>query len=239
MAWNEKTLGGWPSRVAVLGLALAASCVSQEQYDEAVGQAKHFQTRVHELEAERQGLQGENRRLARQLEASQIEAAEAGYTEEIDQRIGHLDSIVAQLGRSPGEAEKFQVDGGYVYRLRDAVLFELGSAEVSPEGRNLLLEVARDILAEDPERIEVRGHTDDTGFKREATIARYPHGNLQLSADRAVQVAAILIRDGGVPAERLVAMGYGEHRPVVPNDSAANKQKNRRVDIFVSTDTDE
>ena len=66
------------------------------------------------------------------------------------------------------------------------------------------------------------------------TKAKFHNGNLQLSAERAVAVASFLGKDGKIEEGRVVVMGFGSHDPVAPNDSAANKQKNRRVDIFVA-----
>ena len=58
------------------------------------------------------------------------------------------------------------------------------------------------------------------------------HGNLQLSASRAVEVGAFLTKSG-VSQEKVVVAGFGPAEPVAPNDTADHKRKNRRVEIFV------
>ena len=71
--------------------------------------------------------------------------------------------------------------------------------------------------------VRVEGHTDSRGSDAY---------NQQLSEKRAEAVTAYLI-DGGVSADRLSAVGYGESAPVAPNDTAENMHRNRRVDLIV------
>ena len=72
-------------------------------------------------------------------------------------------------------------------------------------------------------KIEVAGHTDSDG---PATI------NDRLSEDRASSVSRYL-SGKGVEQARIIVVGYGASKPLVPNDSAANKAKNRRIEFFV------
>jgi outer membrane protein OmpA-like peptidoglycan-associated protein/tetratricopeptide (TPR) repeat protein len=69
-------------------------------------------------------------------------------------------------------------------------------------------------------KIEISGHTDDIGTDA---------GNLELSRKRALSVQEYLTKSG-IPTERLSAKGYGKTRPVVPNNSEANRQQNRRIE---------
>jgi outer membrane protein OmpA-like peptidoglycan-associated protein len=69
-------------------------------------------------------------------------------------------------------------------------------------------------------KIEISGHTDDVGSDA---------GNLELSRKRALSVQEYLTKSG-ILAERLTAKGYGKTRPVVPNNSEANRQQNRRIE---------
>lgn len=70
--------------------------------------------------------------------------------------------------------------------------------------------------------LEVRGHTDSDGE------ARY---NLELSQKRAVMIRKYLIKRGGFDEGRILAQGFGESRPLVPNDNDAHKRVNRRVEF--------
>ncbi|MBC7105712.1 MAG: OmpA family protein, partial [Firmicutes bacterium] len=84
------------------------------------------------------------------------------------------------------------------------------------------------ILLRLPNYIRVEGHTDDLPIN----TPQFP-SNWDLSTARANTVVKELIDGLGFPPERLAAVGYGEYRPRVPNDSDYHRQLNRRVDIVV------
>ena len=59
-----------------------------------------------------------------------------------------------------------------------------------------------------------------------------------LGGARAAQVVRYLIKVHGIPSKRLAAMSYADQRPLVPNSSETNRNKNRRIEImFVTTDS--
>jgi len=160
--------------------------------------------------------------------------AEASVTRGIDERMAELQKMAGSLG-APGDVTVLSVEGGYGLRLSDAILFQSGSAEVRPEGQDVLARMAKEISSRPFQRVWVRGHTDSDPVKKPETLQRFPHGNLQLSAARAIEVAVALGK-AGVDPSRIVVAGFGASDPVVPNVSATNKQKNRRVEIFVIDD---
>ncbi|MCS7073096.1 MAG: OmpA family protein [Bacteroidia bacterium] len=83
-------------------------------------------------------------------------------------------------------------------------------------------------LQDHPElKVTIRGHTDADGD------ANY---NLLLSERRASSIKNWLIENADISSERLVAEGYGESRPVVPNDTEENKARNRRVEFDIEID---
>jgi outer membrane protein OmpA-like peptidoglycan-associated protein len=88
-----------------------------------------------------------------------------------------------------------------------------------------LLEEIADVLKAHQEisSVEVQGHTDNTGSQ--------PH-NLRLSQDRAQAVTDTLNRLG-VDASRLIAKGYGQEKPILPNTSEPNRARNRRVQLII------
>lgn len=102
--------------------------------------------------------------------------------------------------------------------------FATNRAVILPESMSLLMEVAQ-VLEAHPElvRVEVQGHTDDRG-----TTAL----NGQLSQRRAQSICDYL-RTRGIAAERLVARGYGDTRPIVDNATDAGRARNRRVEFVV------
>jgi flagellar motor protein MotB len=222
---------------ALSALALGsvfASCATQAQYDEAVAQAKYHQTRVHECERENARLQDDVQRLQGSLAMSDVNAVDSDYPADFQSRISELQARIDGLGRPLQDIERFDVEGGYVLMIQDKILFASGSATLNSSGQaTVRQELVRRIQAQPHGRVWVRGHTDSDPVARPETKAKFPHGNLQLSASRAVEVAALLIASG-VDAQDVAIAGFGPHDPVKRNDSSENKRLNRRVEIFVS-----
>ncbi len=109
-------------------------------------------------------------------------------------------------------------------RILEQINFAFDSDEILPSSFTLMDEIAR-VINENPQlrRIEVQGHTDDQGTDRY---------NESLSQRRATSVMRGLV-ERGVDASRLSAVGYGESRPLVPNDSEENRARNRRVQFVI------
>jgi outer membrane protein OmpA-like peptidoglycan-associated protein len=109
-------------------------------------------------------------------------------------------------------------------QIKQQVQFALDSAVILPESFGLLTEIADTVIRNSQlKRIEVQGHTDNSGT---------PEHNKVLSEQRAEAVRAWLVQHGA-PAERLVARGYGQEKPLVPNVTAANRARNRRVQFII------
>lgn len=152
---------------------------------------------------------------------------------EVVRREQALDDLGVRLQQELADA----ISDGSVWVVRDArglvlsmpehATFATGSAAVSPEAKSLILRVGA-VLAPLPNPIRIEGHTDDVPIR----TVRY-QSNWELSTARASAVVALLIDSHLIAPERLSAAGYGEHRPQVPNDSPANRTRNRRIDIVV------
>lgn len=111
------------------------------------------------------------------------------------------------------------------------VLFALNSAELQPEGRQLLKSLAAPLatyLAARDEVLMVSGFTDDRQV-RDGPNARFSD-NLELSAQRALTVTRALI-DDGIPAPAVFAAAFGSQQPVASNRDAAGRALNRRVEM--------
>jgi OmpA-OmpF porin, OOP family len=104
-----------------------------------------------------------------------------------------------------------------------AIYFKTGSAELDKESGPILQSVAEIANRCPAVKIAVTGHTDSVGAKE---------ANRQLSEQRARAVVSFLSQRG-VAAARVEAAGYGDARPIVPNDSEANRAKNRRIEFRV------
>ncbi len=102
------------------------------------------------------------------------------------------------------------------------VYFDTDKTDVKSESTATLDEVASLLKIDRSLKLEVSGHTDNTGAKDH---------NLKLSQGRAQAVVAVLVGKYGIDAKRLIAKGYGDTKPVAPNDNDADKAKNRRVEL--------
>jgi chemotaxis protein MotB len=118
---------------------------------------------------------------------------------------------------------------GKIYvSMSQNLLFKSGSDKVEPKGVEALGKLAK-ALNDNPDiEIIVEGHTDNAGG------VEY---NWNLSTDRALSVVRTLSLSGVMP-HRMTASGRGMHHPAVPNDSEANKAKNRRTEIILSPNLD-
>lgn len=116
---------------------------------------------------------------------------------------------------------------GLVVSLPERATFGAGSAEVSADARPLIARVVGELRG-GQYALRIEGHTDDVPIR----TARFP-SNWELSTARAGAVVAYLINDLKVSPARLSAAGFAEFHPLVPNDSAVNRARNRRIDIVV------
>ncbi len=105
----------------------------------------------------------------------------------------------------------------------DNIYFASGSSNLKPESYPVLDSVAI-LLRDNPNaRIQIAGHTDSDGGES---------ANKTLSEGRAQSVYQYLVSKG-IAGNRLTTVGYGEANPIVPNNSAANKARNRRIEFTV------
>lgn len=159
---------------------------------------------------------------ARLAEIEQREAAVAAELRERQRRERRLREVQAVF--TPEEGEALLGENRLILRLV-GLTFESGSAEIRPENFSLLTKVQR-VIREFPEStITVEGHTDSQG--NEAM-------NQELSRRRAIAVREYILSNMPISADRITAVGYGESRPVAPNDTEAGRAMNRRIDITLS-----
>jgi chemotaxis protein MotB len=114
--------------------------------------------------------------------------------------------------------------------FEDQVLFDFGKADINPAGYTMLDQIA-EAIKKVPDPMRVEGHTDNIPIQ----TARFP-SNWELSVARAVNVVKYFAEVSNIDPQRLSAVGYGESRPVVANDTPANRMKNRRVEILLITE---
>lgn len=105
----------------------------------------------------------------------------------------------------------------------DNVYFDVNKWDIKPECTYAIDNLYNTLALNPNMKIEIAGHTDSDGDSQE---------NLILSQHRAESVMNYLIKKGLDP-KRVQAKGYGEFKPIVPNDNAPNKAKNRRTEVRV------
>jgi outer membrane protein OmpA-like peptidoglycan-associated protein len=153
----------------------------------------------------------------RQAQDAQAQAAAAQQqAAQQAERATRLEALLVEL-----HAQK--TERGMVVTIGD-VLFATDRAELNASGMATVRKLA-EIMMQNPDRtVMVEGFTDSTGSAAH---------NKDLSERRAASVAQALV-SLGVPRERIGMRGYGEAFPVASNDTAANRQLNRRVEIVLS-----
>lgn len=189
--------------------------------------------------------------LRRQIAAlNEALGASEKKAEEGDKTIKDLGTrLNAALAREVQELQRYRSD--FFGRLRELlkdrkdirvvgdrfvfeseVLFPSGSATLTPEGltamdqmADAILDLQQEIPKEIDWAIQIDGHTDP----RPIASSQFP-SNWELSTARAASVVKYMISKG-VPAERLVAAGYGEFRPIEGGTSEEAYQKNRRIEL--------
>ncbi|BCS33492.1 chemotaxis protein MotB [Luteitalea sp. TBR-22] len=144
-----------------------------------------------------------------------------------EERERRLAQIIRE--RLAGTAVDVEIDRrGIVVSLREAGSFPTGSADLAPEAREILAGLAATIGSDPDTKLRVEGHTDDVPIQG----GRF-RSNWELSTARATSVVTFLVEQVGVLPARLSAAGYGEFHPRVPNDTPADRARNRRVDIVI------
>ena len=175
-------------------------------------------------EADRAKADAERAKMDAQSAQAQAEAARRSamnaeaQTREAQARTAQLEAQMADLQAKKSER-------GMIITIGD-VLFATNQATLTPDGMNNVRKLA-DVLNQNPNRtVLVEGFTDSTGSAAH---------NQELSERRAGSVASALT-SLGIARERVAMRGYGPSYPVAGNDSAGNRQLNRRVEIVLSNE---
>lgn len=118
-------------------------------------------------------------------------------------------------------------EAGVALDIQDRVLFDTAKADLKPEAKGILDPLA-ELFQRLPFQIHVEGHTDS----RPISNLQFP-SNWELSGARASRVIRYFIDEHRLDPHKFAAVGYGEYRPVAPNDSEENMQLNRRVVMVI------
>ncbi|UCD65259.1 MAG: flagellar motor protein MotB [Candidatus Zixiibacteriota bacterium] len=150
-------------------------------------------------------------------------------------KLGELSMIQKQIEEKfenvqrPEQVQTEITERGLVVHIMESALFKEGSAEIEPRAREIL-DIINQQVAVLPNHVRIEGHTDD----RAINTPLFP-SNWELSTARATRVVRYFIENHGIPPDKISALGYGEFRPIRPNNSIENRAKNRRVDVVILT----
>ena len=114
--------------------------------------------------------------------------------------------------------------------VTDDILFPSGSVGLSDAGKQLIQELASDLVKLEDYRLVVEGHTDDVPIVGDLA-SKYP-SNWELSSARALNVVHALTASGFRP-ERMQAHAFGPYKPRKPNNNKLNRSANRRIEILL------
>ncbi|GAC1433442.1 MAG: hypothetical protein NVS1B11_15930 [Terriglobales bacterium] len=209
---------------------------SKAQAEEAQARAQTEAQQRQQAEAQQQAA--EQARIAADQARQQAEQATQQANEQAKQ--AELARQQADQARQQAENEKTQMRARLLQQLNQVlqtkdsarglivsmpdVLFDTGKAELKPVARERLAKVAGILLAYPDIKVEIDGHTDNTG-----TLSF----NQKLSEQRAESVRSYLGQQG-VAQSTMNTQGFGPSQPIASNDSAAGRRQNRRVELIVS-----
>lgn len=174
---------------------------------------------------------------ARDAEIASLRQQMGTMEGQMSQLESDYESAVARSQRLEGELREIadrehalvdKLDRMTILRLPETALFNSGSATLTAEGRKLMTRIGDTLAGYPTYEIRVEGHTDNVPLTGGELT------NWELSAMRATAVVRYLIDSHNMPPERLVAVGYGEHRPMYSNQTKDGRRRNRRVEFHIA-----
>ena len=188
-------------------------------------QLSELQSEKESLEADKAALIATRDNLAKSVEEKSSELATLkDATDKLKEKM--KDEI------AKGDIQLTESGGKLRVGLVDKILFDSGEASVSKRGESVLARVGAVLASIEDRQIQVSGHTDNTPIS-DKLKQQYPT-NWELSVARATNVVRFLQEKASVPADRLLASGYGEYQPIASNRTAGGRAKNRRIELLLT-----
>ena len=239
-------------------MIITSGCVSDQQFKDLKLQNTAQERRIKELESQLQTATLELDQAKRQVEAlsgkgsiemQALQQKVAALEDEIAKKKALIEAMQKQLGGAtqlPAELSSMLEDWAKgsdlvsfdaargIVKFKSDLLFEKGSDEVAPTAMESIKALCGILNTDQAKEFDIiiAGHTDDLPILKPETKAKHP-SNWYLSAHRAISVLDVMTGNG-VASERASIRGFGEYRPIVPNepDKKGNPQ-NRRVEIYI------
>jgi chemotaxis protein MotB len=147
-----------------------------------------------------------------------------------------IEQEIDSMAKANGLKDNYTVfsdERGIVIRIMDKAFFDEGKADLKDSAKRALDKIVP-VIKQTNNHIRIEGHTDNVPIKTNEF-----RSNWELSVRRSTEVVRYFIEKGGVPPQRISATGYAEYRPLMNNDTAANRALNRRIEIIVAKSQDE
>ncbi len=170
---------------------------------------------------------GESKGKGKQAETGTGETVNIGVDSSRPDVFDQTKQAVSEVMMNELNSVELKKDGTLRIVLAGDFLFDPGKADLKISARYQLDQIAK-VLNENDHIINVVGHTDDSPTKADL----YPT-NWELSSKRAIMVARYLTESKKVDEKRIFVSAYSSFKPVVSNDTARNRELNRRVEIIL------
>ena len=210
-----------------MAAVLLTGCVTKSTYVKEQERANSLEAQVASLNNQLRTTQQTADDLARQKDDLTRQKDDlARQKKEQDELVNNLADEIQS-----NQVKISQIEGKVSINMVDKILFDSGSAKLKSDGQDVLMKVAAALKKVQDKNIWVGGHTDDVVISP-SLRDRFPT-NWELSSARATAVVRFLQDKGGLPGEKLMAVGHGQYQPVGDNKTADGRQQNRRIEILL------
>jgi outer membrane protein OmpA-like peptidoglycan-associated protein len=229
---------------------LAEKSALEQRATSAEGESQRIAQELKEVQVQREALASETKNLA--LLTEKLTAEKDTIAAERDAVKGERDKVAAERDAVKAERDKVAAEREAIKKERDdlagmlkgalssvadttetargvivslsGILFDVGKATLKPASQLSVAKLAGILMVFPNMNLSIEGYTDSTGSS---------DLNMRLSADRARSVYEFLMGQG-ISNSRMRYQGFGPDNPVAPNDTEANRAKNRRVEVVLT-----
>lgn len=204
----------------------------------AMSQVELLNQQIAALRAQIAAVEGALQAAESKDQASQAQIADLGrrlnvaLAQKVQELNRYRSDFFGRLREILSDRENIRIVGDR-FVFQSEVLFPSGGADLNDAGKaemlklaQAIIELAKEIPPEINWVLRVDGHTDNVKLSGSGKYA----DNWELSSGRATSVVKYLISQG-VPADRLVAAGFGEYQPIAPGDTPEARAQNRRIEL--------
>ncbi len=202
------------------------------------GELLKKENELKKLEAELQNKKNNLDSLASQMQLKEKRLNELqAILDNKDKQVNDIKAKItdALLGFKDKGLSIYTRNGKVYVSMEEKLLFASGSWNIAEDGKVALKNVAKVLEANIDINVTIEGHTDNVPFKGNGQVK----DNWDLSVMRATAIVRILLENGKIEGNRVIASGRSEFVPINDNDSKETRSKNRRTEIILTPKLDE